>query len=198
MSDYNCALLLMAAGSSRRFGENKLLLTDSNCTYLAINTAQRYAHLSVKWAIINADQLSLLPGLCQLGYQVKVVSASSSFSESLKQLVHITSHYNAWLIALADMPLVSRSTVDQITLSLSQGNQLVVPRFQGVRGNPVGVGRQYLPVINALNGDIGLRKIVEQQPTQVTWIDTNDQGIIFDIDETKDWAQYNELVNLIR
>jgi molybdenum cofactor cytidylyltransferase len=198
MSDFTCALLLMAAGSSRRFGKNKLLLIDRNSDYLAINTAQQYSHLSVKWAIINANQLSLLPGLCHLGYQVKIVSESPSFSESLKHLVHATTDSHSWLIALGDMPLVSRSTIDQILCYLAQGNQLVVPRFKGKRGNPVGVGREYLSAIQSLNGDVGLRNIVDEQSAQVTWIDTEDQGITFDIDETQDWVKYNELMHSIR
>ncbi|OZB32446.1 MAG: hypothetical protein B7X47_06355 [Ferrovum sp. 34-44-207] len=177
-------LLLLAAGSSRRFGENKLLLKDETGQYLAIRVAELYAHLEYKWAAITSRQLALIEPLCRLGYQVTVLKDSPSFSYSLKVLVENTKNHASWLVALADMPCIQPTTVEQLMNCLQQGKPLVVPRYRGKRGNPVGFSRAYL------SSDYGLREILENNPEAVNWLEVEDEGVVFDIDEPEHWLKY--------
>ncbi|MBU6467982.1 MAG: NTP transferase domain-containing protein [Betaproteobacteria bacterium] len=190
MNQSECALLFLAAGSSRRFGQNKLLMQDASGDYLAIQSAKLYAHLKHKWAAITPNQMALIAPLCSLGYQVCIIKESPSLSYSLQALLEKTSGFPSRLVALADMPSIKRETIDQLVMLLSEGRQLVAPLFKGKRGNPIGFGEAYLPAVRELREDHGLRKILQEQHDKVTWLTVEDPGIHFDIDEFTDWLSY--------
>ena len=105
-------------------------------------------------------------------------------------LAHAVRHSQAWapagwLIALADMPWVQLSTV-QAVLAAVAGNPsgIVAPCWQGQRGNPVFIPRQYQADLLALHGDQGARALLQRYPPHL--IAVEDAGIVSDIDTVAD------------
>lgn len=64
---------------------------------------------------------------------------------------------------------------------------MVAPCWQGQRGNPVFIPRQYLPDLLALSGDQGARALLQRFPPHLIAVD--DPGIVRDIDTPADLAR---------
>jgi CTP:molybdopterin cytidylyltransferase MocA len=52
-----------------------------------------------------------------------------------------------------------------------------------VAGNPVGFGAKFFPALRALDGDRGGRVVVEQYRECLRQVETNDPGVLRDLDE---------------
>jgi CTP:molybdopterin cytidylyltransferase MocA len=96
----------------------------------------------------------------------------------------------AALIVLADQPLVRPRTLDQIIDQYQQSSaQIVVPIYQGFRGNPVLLDRSVFPEVMALSGDIGCRAIFGNHVDGIVKVAVDDIGILLDIDSKDDFAK---------
>ena len=91
-----------------------------------------------------------------------------------------------WLVALADMPFVRPGTVQAVARRLRDGGRIVVPCHRGKRGHPVGFGRLHLGELLGLTGDQGGRSLLERGPDDVELVETEDHGVLIDIDSRSD------------
>ena len=94
-----------------------------------------------------------------------------------------------WIVVLGDMPWVQPATVAALREALEQGAHIVVPRYQGSRGNPVGFSRRYWNELMALQGDEGARSLLQRHVLNITWVDVEDKGILQDVDLLADVFQ---------
>jgi molybdenum cofactor cytidylyltransferase len=86
------------------------------------------------------------------------------------------------IIMLADLPYVKVATVQLIANALRRGASIVVPRYEGEQGHPVGFAYQHLPALAALAGDAGAKILIKQHMPQVTYLEVLDKGILLDVD----------------
>lgn len=136
-------------------------------------------------AVVRPGAEAVAAQLLALGCDVTVCAgADSGMAASLAHAIGHTRRASAWIIALGDMPHVSPSTIQSLKTALEQGAGIAAPVFRGRRGNPVGLGRAYLPQLLALEGDQGARGILKQFP--VTELDVDDSGILQDVDTPAD------------
>jgi len=56
----------------------------------------------------------------------------------------------------------------------------------GQTGHPVGFGKYYRQALGLKNGDSGAKTIIQTHPQQIHYIETDDPGIIQDIDTPTD------------
>jgi molybdenum cofactor cytidylyltransferase len=85
-----------------------------------------------------------------------------------------------WIIALADMPAVSTTTIAAVRDAIARGHDAAAPAFRGRRGHPVGFGRACLGELLALSGDAGARGVLAAHPPLL--IEVDDPGCLLDID----------------
>src|SRR6266849_7369 len=90
------------------------------------------------------------------------------------------------IIALGDMPLVRRETLDRLLATPPEG--IVVPVMQGRRGHPVLFSRRFFESLTLLSGDAGAAAILRQNPTLVQEVEVDDSGIHIDMDRPEDMA----------
>jgi molybdenum cofactor cytidylyltransferase len=95
-------------------------------------------------------------------------------------------HASSWLIALADMPYIKVSTLEQLVDRLTDDADMVAPVYQQQRGHPVGFNYRYKDELLALDGDVGARHIIQKFNNQLELIPCEDAGVITDIDEVSD------------
>ena len=66
----------------------------------------------------------------------------------------------AALIVLADQPWISSETLNRLIEGHQEHKpQIIIPMYQGFRGNPVLLDRSVFAEVQALNGDVGCRGI---------------------------------------
>lgn len=191
------ALIVLAAGKSQRFGSNKLLATISPSKQ--------------EQAVIQATWQSLKP----LGIAPSLWIAEDN--DALKQRLHseeipfhtaqtcregigstlaeaVRFHHNAagWIICLADMPCIQPSTLLEIRRAMTF-KSIVRPQYRGINGHPVAFGQAYYPQLIQITGDRGARDVVANHPTEVIQLQTEDEGVLVDIDTTSDLTRVNQL-----
>lgn len=178
--------ILLAAGRGRRFDphgvEDKLqqILPDGHP--VALTAAQHLSsvmkHVVV---VVRPDNRALLQEFQHQLYEVVICpDADQGMAASLTCGLRHAARSKGWIIALADMPFVKSSTIAALLRELENGADIVVPVFQGQRGNPVGFSGKYLPELLALSGDRGARGLLQQFPVREVPVD--DAGILQDID----------------
>ena len=192
--------ILLAAGRGSRFGADKLLhpLPDAPDTPRSAPPAQTIATAAAVTlievipdcvAVCRPEQKALITQLRAIGYQVTTcVDADQGMGFSLATAVEATDPIDDLIIALADMPYVSKSTIAEISRRLTRGAVLVQPLYQGKPGNPVGISRHLRQQLLAPQGDFGARHLLRQQSELLERFEVDDAGVIRDIDYPDDLA----------
>ena len=181
--------ILLAAGYSRRFGENKLLHTlDEFDQPMLFVTAQKILSVTNKCiAVINHSLEAYTAQLEQMGIQVVINKQSQKgIGSSIACGIRAAQHASGWLITLADMPYIETSTLQRLVEKLIAGAHIVAPTYQHQRGHPVGFHHQYGSELMTLDNDIGAREIIARHIKQLELIPTEDKGVIMDIDRPGD------------
>jgi molybdenum cofactor cytidylyltransferase len=106
--------------------------------------------------------------------------ANAGMGHSLACGVRARSDAAGWVIALADMPAVSATTIAAVHDAIAQGHDAAAPMHRGQRGHPVGFGRAFREALLALTGDAGARSILGAH--QPLLIEVDDPGCLLDID----------------
>jgi molybdenum cofactor cytidylyltransferase len=93
--------------------------------------------------------------------------------------VAATPDAHGWLILPADLPLIQPQTLLTVAESLQQ-HAVVVPRYAGQQGHPVGFAPLCREALRQLTGDQGARAVVAQHtPCR---LDVDDEGCVLDVD----------------
>lgn len=116
----------------------------------------------------------------------RCAQSAQGIGASLACGVRASRDADAWLVALADMPLVTPATVARLLAALASGASLVAPCWCGQRGHPVGFHRRWAGRLAALSGDAGARRLLSAHPQALTLIDTDDAGVCADVDRPDD------------
>ena len=182
--------VLLAAGSSRRFGSNKLLAPLADGTPLAIAAANTLiAAVPESIAVVLPGDTALAALFAGKGFRiVECADAQWGMGHSLAAGVAATSTADAWLIALADMPSIKISTIEGLIAQLQAGSVLAAPFHASRRGHPVGVAAGFRDELQALSGDAGARDLLVRHASSLTRLDVDDPGILFDVDSPADLA----------
>ena len=176
--------ILLAAGSSSRFGSNKLLQPLANNKTLAVSAAINLKNTVANViAVVRPKDSELIDAFSQLNLKVVVNErADEGMSSSLISGIQASGQSAGWIIALADMPWVKPETINTLKEQLLNGETMVAPVYQGRRGNPVGFSAKWKNTLLELEGDKGARDLLINHSEELYTFDTDDQGVAMDVD----------------
>lgn len=182
-----CAILL-AAGQSTRFGAAKLGYELDFSLPMGVLSAKKLTAAGIDTVVVVSTLTdSLIPHYRSLGAQVVVNKrADEGMSTSIVCGVATHPHYQAWIIALADMPFIQATTYAEMVKYLSQNHAIVAPSFAGRRGHPVGFQQKFKSDLLALSGDKGASSVLEAYSKDLYLFPTQDEGVVQDIDRLED------------
>ena len=180
--------ILLAGGSSTRFGTDKLLYPLPDRTPIAVASARRLLQACPhSISVLRPEQTELRKLLIDESVEVIVDRAPErGMGSSLAYAIRSSPDAQAWLIALADMPFLKVSTLHSVVEALRNGAEIAAPVYRGRRGHPVGFSKRWFTELSSLQGDGGARRLVENHPLAITFIDVDDPGIHRDIDTPDD------------
>ena len=178
--------LLLAAGSGRRFGSQKLLAKLPDGRSVIAAAVENLAGCSDRIvAVVGADD-ALANTLRALGCKVvQNPRADEGMGTSIAAGIAASVESDGWLIALGDMPYVNSQTVAAVKATMRPGG-IVVPQCAGRNGHPVGFGSAYREELLALLGDTGARLLLDRHAQTVVHVPVLDEGILRDIDLPSD------------
>lgn len=182
--------ILLCGGRGRRFdpsGQQDKLLQSLPSGELVAQASARALRQSCAraLAVLRPGSPKLKEVLLHSGCEVvECADADLGMSATLRAGLLHARQADAWLIALADMPWVQRSTYEALLQALAEGSEVVAPFYAGQRGNPVGFGRACLAELLALEGDQGARSLIARPGLRKLEVD--DAGILRDIDTPAD------------
>ncbi|MCX7919886.1 MAG: nucleotidyltransferase family protein [bacterium] len=215
----NVCALLLAAGESKRFGSNKLLLPlhtrakqhskEKLCSNQTLTIINHILHSII--------QSGLTKVITVLGYQAsqlkqQILSEKYYYKEqTIYPIFVINSRYrlgiassiisgigklpqntHAVFIFLADKPLISIKTIQKMIDQTNKTNKgIIIPVYQGIQGHPVVFKKKYFTALRHLdkNKDFGARELITAHLDDVEYVMVKDIGVIHDIDTISDYIQ---------
>lgn len=185
------AAIVLAAGSSLRFGPENKLLT-------AVGGKPLVAH-AVDAAIgAGAEPVIVVTGHDREGVERALGGRTVSFvhnpthgqgmGSSIAAGVGALGEATGALIVLGDMPILRADHVRAVIAAFEPEHHgaICIPTFDGKEGHPVLFGRAHLAALAGLGGDRGARSIVEAHRDAVTEVEISDAGILQDVDRAED------------
>lgn len=180
-------VLLLAAGSSRRFGSDKRMAPFAPKQQVLAATLENIRNSGLEAQVcLRAHDDALAASLSSKGVSCQqclrsIEGMGSTLAEGTEQLPD----WAGVIIALADMPWVRADTFSKLANALGEG-RICIPTFHARRGNPVGFSRAFFTQLTEIRGDKGARSIIEQHPNAVLEVAVEDPGILRDIDRPSD------------
>ncbi len=180
--------LLLAAGSASRFGSDKLRHVLPHGVPIAVQSARHLrGEVSRVVAVVRSPDLKAV--LESEGCEaVLFENAAEGMGASLACAARTAGRADGYLVALADMPFVRRTTIAAVRIALEKGALLAAPYFRARRGHPVGLAGSFFDALVSLKGDEGARQLIARNEKQLVKIPVGDPGVVRDIDTPCDLA----------
>ena len=180
----NIVGLLLAAGSASRFGSDKLRHPLPHGVPIAVQSLRTLkAELGEVFAVVKPGDAELFGRDCR---PVICERAHEGMGASLACAVRAAGKRDGYLVALADMPFIRRTSIAAVRQGLEEGAALVAPYFRARRGHPVGIAGSFYEQLIALGGDEGAKHILGEHARELVKIPIGDPGVIRDIDTPAD------------
>jgi molybdenum cofactor cytidylyltransferase len=91
------------------------------------------------------------------------------------------------MFVLGDQPLIDAPTLDFLLERFwSSRKSICAPFFNNKRGNPVIFSNEYYTEIAGIEGDVGARRIIEDNPGQVLSVPLRRLSFFYDVDTQED------------
>jgi len=184
------AAIVLAAGVSSRMGKPKQTLSLNGVPMLQkVLEIFRRSNVGRVVVVLGANAGEVKKNV-KFAYESVVVNPrfAEGMSSSLKLgLKHVASGSDAIIVALGDQPFVLPRTIDSLVEAYERtGAQVVLPTYQGTRGNPVLFDRSVFPQIAGIRGDAGAKSVVQKNAAEVLEVEVPDRGVLVDIDTFSD------------
>lgn len=185
--------VVLAAGASVRMGEPKQLLPLGGRTLLERTLESlRCAPLVQVVLVLGASADLIVKALPRTLLDRLAVVRNPDFEQGMASslrvgLEAVRPESDGALVVLADQPFVRPATVARVVERFLKSEsdsqaEIVIPFYQGERGNPVLLARSLFAEAMALEGDSGFRVLFGKHANKIAEVDVNDQGIVFDVD----------------
>ncbi|MCL5994847.1 MAG: nucleotidyltransferase family protein [Chloroflexi bacterium] len=186
------AAIVLTAGTSSRYGANKLLLPFGHGTIISTvvaTLAQTPAQPIL--AVTGHDRAEVEAALTGLAVtfvhnpDFQAGEMLSSIQCGLAALREAGDAPQAALIVLGDQPLIQRRVVEQLIVAFGQGcGELIAPRHHlaGQRGHPVLIARQWWDAALALPAGSNVRHLLQAHRDVLTHIIVDTDSILVDVD----------------
>lgn len=197
--------IILAAGCSTRLGTAKQLLTFRGHPLLRLITENVLNTQVVEVIVVVGYQAEAVAQVVQDLPVTIALNPDYAAGQSTSLKVGLQAWYRlnperpgsatkrGIMFVLGDQPLVTTETMDNLVAQFQLQGGIILPYFEGKRGNPTVLGEQYVPELLALTGDVGARDLFRHHSGQVVRVPVPDPGVCQDIDT---WEDYFRLCNL--
>ncbi len=208
--------LILAAGESKRFRENKLLQVIE--LEKPINDRKRFRLielLTIKYlknreisdvvVVVGYKPLDIIEALKNL--DVKYVynpEYGKGMSYSVRKGIRAIYRYtDIAIIHPGDVPFIDVNTIQELVsyavkLYRNKEDFIVLPSYKGKKGgHPLIVSKNLIPYILSINEETrGLKGFLNRFSEKKKYVITNDLGVLYDIDTPDDLVKAEKIFNI--
>ncbi|WP_409968873.1 nucleotidyltransferase family protein [Bengtsoniella intestinalis] len=190
--DIGCVIL--AAGNSQRFGDNKLLqpLQGKSLVQHAFEKVPQGVFAGVT---VVTQYPPIMALATDFGFSVLYNDQPElGISHSLQMGLTTLRHCNGILFMVCDQPLLRTETLQQLVdWFVGHPHFIVAAGHDGVRGNPCIFPAEYFSSLMTLSGDQGGAQVIRQHSDALRLIEV-DPRELFDVDHPEALASLRETV----
>lgn len=187
--------IVLSAGSSNRMGTPKALLNIENKTFLQhiVDTLQLARVLDVVVVLgSGAEQIQQTLDWFQGKVVLNEHWEQGQLSSILRGLDEIEQKdLHGVLVCPIDHPLITQALIVDLLQAFWKSNKkIIIPVYDGQRGHPIIFSSELFDELRNARHEIGARDIVHAHAGDICEVETNEQGIIQNIDTPEDYNTY--------
>ena len=190
--------IILAAGESRRMGKKNKLLLQVGGEAMLVKLVKAVCASDVGQILVvighEAEQIRLELNNFPLSF-VHNSNFSKGMTTSIKSgIKEVSQNTDGLLISLADMPYINTSEINKLIHAFVKnrikGKKLiVVPVFQGRRGNPVLFSSEFRNDILDHKKESGCKEVIKNNSEYVMEITMGNDNILLDVDTLEDFQR---------
>jgi molybdenum cofactor cytidylyltransferase len=191
--------VILSAGESSRMGRPKALLPIEGIRFVEKIVSELKATDVGNILLVlghNAEEMRQKVSDLPVTILVNPDYKQGQLSSLQVAIRHLASNkaadsVDAILVHLVDHPYISAELVNLMIRRFYETKKLiVVPRFQGRRGHPVIFARALFSELLGAAPDQGAKSVVHAHHQDTLEIDTEDKGVLVDIDTPEEYRQH--------
>jgi molybdenum cofactor cytidylyltransferase len=190
----NIAALVLAAGRSTRMGAiNKLIAEIGGKPLVRIAAEQALASRAAPVIVVTGHERERVEAALA-GLPVRFVhnpAYADGLGTSLKTgIAAVPADADGVIVCLGDMPQVDAGLIDRLIAAFDpeRGALVVVPTFDGRRGNPVVWSRRFFHDLMGISGDIGARHLIGSYAEAVVEVPVAGEAALTDVDTPESFS----------
>ena len=185
--------IILAAGSARRMGSQKLLLPFGNSTMIE-TVVDNVLGSSIKHVMVvlgaNRQEVQEILEARPVQFCYNKDHEKGMLSSVQCGISALPADAASALIFLGDQPGISPAVTNAVIEAYSEELYgIVIPVHSHRRGHPLLVDMKYRKEIEQLDLEEGLRKLRHHFPDDVLEVDVEEPGILVDIDTPADYKK---------
>jgi molybdenum cofactor cytidylyltransferase len=181
------AVILAAGRSTRMGGPNKLLAEIARRPLVRIAAEAALASRADPVIVVTGHQREEIEKA--LGAMPVRLVHNPDFAQGLGSslkagIAAVPAQADGAIVLLGDMPRVDAPLLNRLIAAFDpdRGALVVVPTFEGKRGNPVLWSRRFFPDLMAIEGDVGARHLIGRYGEAVVEVPVAGEAAFVDVD----------------
>jgi molybdenum cofactor cytidylyltransferase len=185
--------IIVAAGKSERMGRNKLLLPFGARTVLQRTLDNLLASRAGEIIVVLGSKAQEIND--SIGERNATVVLNPNFAKGMSTslvtgLGMVSQGASFILVALGDQPLITAHIYNKlIEAALTSTKGIIVPTFEGQRGNPILISTGYRKDLLKQTGDIGGRELMKDNPSDVLEVPVDSEAVLVNINTKEEYEK---------
>jgi molybdenum cofactor cytidylyltransferase len=181
------AVVLAAGRSTRMGGPNKLVAEIAGRPLVRIAAEVALASRADPVIVVSGHQHTEIQKALS-GLSVRLVhnpDFALGLGTSLKAgIAAVPARADGAIVCLGDMPRIDADLINRLIAAFDpdRGALVVVPTFEGKRGNPVLWSRRFFPDLMAIEGDVGARHLIGRYGEAALEVPVEGEAAFLDVD----------------
>lgn len=185
------AAVVLAAGLSRRMGQDKLLLPLNGQTVFTYSV-DLVADLSFDQRVLVTNTPEIKDYAQRHGFEVvpspdaalgmghSVAAGAQAVDEQIPAAIFLN----------ADQPFLTAELVHILCKTCLDTDKIIVPRIDGRPSSPCVFPKRFLLELMTLTGDQGGKRVYRQYPEQTVFVDWMEERTLVDLDDPETYQRY--------
>ena len=185
---YEVAAIVLAAGQSRRMGSVNKLLAEIAGKPMTTHVVDAAIASSASPVVVVTGHEPALLEEALADRDVRFIH-NPDFADGLSTSLHagltlLDADIDGAVVCLGDMPSVSADHINRLIAAFdpAAGHAIIVPTFNGKRGNPVLWHRRFFAQMSDVSGDVGARHLIGDNEGSLLEVAMDDDAILADLD----------------